>query len=745
MFARFSRFVFLLVALSLPLSLAANPLTLPHVAQPPRLDDFVAGEEAAATRTGMLKVTDLRQNTPGDGDPISLDTTAFIGYDSTNLYVAFICKDDPKLTRARIVRREEIFGDEGLQVFLDTFHDKQRSYVFAINPFGIQLDGIVTEGQGYDFNFDTLWYSEGKMVSDGFVTLMRIPFKSLRFQPGPSQTWGIALSRIIPRKNEFAYWPFITSRVEGFVPQFGDLVIPEEISPGRNAQVIPYSVLTHSRLLDPAGRPEPGYFNTTPGRMGFDGKFVLNNSLAADVTVNPDFSEVESDEPQVIVNQRFEVFFPEKRPFFLENSGFFGTPVNLFFSRRIADPRAGARLTGRLGRWAVGALAIDDRAAGVFYPEGDPGFNERANIGVLRAQRDFGTASNAGFLVSTHNLNGHKNQVLSFDGRLRLNDLWSASGQIGASRSDDAGVDNDGTVALFGLARSGRNFNYSGQYYDVSRDFSSALGFIPRTDIRQTSHSASYTKWRDSQFFISYGPSATGYATWDHDGTLQDWSVAPTMSWKWTRATDLQLTWEQAFERFAGQEFDKHLATIYSRTEITRWLTASASYSWGTGVNYFTPAGLAPFLGERRLAQVGLTFSPISRLRLDETFIYDDLRTQDAVGGYGSGASVFRNPITRTKINLQFNKLMALRLIVDTNSIKPNQDLVAAPHIKHLTGDLLFSYVLNPGTVLYLGYSDNYDNVALINGPPRDVIATRSELNPTARQFFLKVSYLLRY
>jgi len=721
---------------------APVPLTtISRVSASPHLDDFVAKGTIPA---GYTHITGFRQNTPGDGDPVSVGTDVYLGYDENNLYAAFICKDDPSQVRARLVRREEIFGDEGAELFIDTFHDKQRSYVFAVNPFGIQLDGILTEGQGYDFNFDTLWYSEGKVTADGYVTLMTIPFKSLRFAPGPRQTWGVAFGRIIPRKNEFAYWPYITSRVEGFVPQYAAMEIPESLSPGRNYQVIPYSELTRSRLLE-TRRGEPGYFNTMPGRVGLDGKFVINNSLAADVTVNPDFSEVESDEPQVIVNQRFEVLFPEKRPFFLENSGFFGTPVNLFFSRRVADPRVGARLTGRLGRWAMGGLAIDDRAGGLFLDPTDPGYRRRATVGVVRMQRDFGAASNAGFLVSTRDLNGHKNQVASLDGRLRLNEAWALTGQLGTSSTDTLGDKARGTVGFFDITRSGRNFNYDGQYYDVSRNFDAQLGFIPRTDIRQTTHSASYLKFTDKPTLISYGPRVYGYSTWDHQGTLQDWSVAPTFGWNWTRATTLELTWEQAYELFLGKRFDKHFGTIFGRTEVTKWLTASASYGQGTGVNYLPAAGLDPFLGRRRLAQVGVTLSPFSRVRIDETLIYDDLYTRNAVGGRSSDSLVFKNPITRSKINLQFNRQMAVRLIVDTHSVTPDQQLVSLPHTRRVTGDVLFSYILNPGTVLYFGYSDNYENLALINGPPRDVVATRNDLNPTARQLFLKVSYLLRY
>ena len=713
---------------------APPPLRIPRLATQPHLQDVIPAGAA-----GMVKVTDLRQNTPKDGDPVSLGTSVYLGYDDINLYVAFVCQDEPGQVRARMTRREDIFGDEGVQIFLDTFHDKQRAYVFAANPFGVQLDGITTEGQGYDFNFDTLWYSEGCITTDGFAVLMTIPFKSVRFAPGPTQTWGVSLSRIIPRRNEFAYWPLVTDRVEGFVPQFGTMEIPEALSPGRNYQFIPYSVLTHSRLLDGAAAT-PGYTNTTPGRMGLDSKLVLRDSLAADLTVNPDFSEVEADEPQVIVNQRFEVLFPEKRPFFLENSGFFGTPVNLFFSRRIADPRVGARLTGRVGRWALGGLAIDDREGGLGLPSDHPEFGKRANIGVARLQRDFGRQSNAGVLFTSHDIGGVSNRVAAVDSRIKINENWTATGQLGRSWSNHgAGLgSDDGTVGYFDLTRAGRTFSYEGQYRDVSGNFNSDLGFIPRVDIRQTEHTASYTRWTEGTKLFSYGPSVTGLSTWDHSGQLQDWIGSGSFTFNWVGATSLTLSSEQSFERFAGFRFRKHFETVYARTEWWKWLTGSISYGQGTGVNYFPAAGLDPFLADRRQAVVGLTLSPFSRLRIDETLIYDDLYTR-------GGERVFRNPITRTKVNMQFNRYLALRLIVDTHAITPDESLVAFPRSKHVTGDVLFSYVLNPGTVLYVGYSDNYDNVALISGPPSQVVATHSALNPTARQYFMKVSYLLRF
>src|SRR5262249_47684402 len=234
------------------------------------------------------------------------------------------------------------------------------AYEFFSTPLGIQADGITTEGQGDDFSFDTVWESRGRLTETGYVVSMAIPFKSLRFPPasGP-QTWGISLLRGIPVNNEQSFWPGVTRKLSGFATQFADAHGLEGISPGRNLQFIPYGTFTGARFLD------GGAFHTDAlARAGADARVGARDAVTFDFTVNPDFSQGESDEPQVTVNQRFEVFFPEKRPFFLENAGYFQTPITLFFSRRIGDPQFGGRVTGRAGRWAIGGLPIDRRPPG---------------------------------------------------------------------------------------------------------------------------------------------------------------------------------------------------------------------------------------------------------------------------------------------------------------------------------------------------------------------------------------------
>src|SRR5712671_747967 len=368
---------------------AKIPLSkIPRVHRAPKLQDFLENHP----REAELTVTDFRQNSPGDGTPATEPTTAYLSYDNKNLYVAFVCHDEAGMVRAHLSKREATDQDDGVGLLLDTYRDFHRAYYFFSNPLGVQTDAIYTEGQGYDFSFDTLWDNAGRVTSDGYVVFFSIPFKSLRFSHEPEQTWAVALYRTILRKSEYDYWPYVTQRVEGLTQQFAPVGGLENVSPGRNIQLIPYGLLASDHFLyQPPGGP-PGFVDQFEHRAGLDAKFVAKDSLTFDLTLNPDFSQVESDDPQVTINQRFAVFFPEKRPFFIENAGFFMTPVNLFFSRQIMNPQFGSRVTGKVGSWTLGALVIDDKQPGQDQPSGSP-YDTRAVDGVVRVAREFGKQS----------------------------------------------------------------------------------------------------------------------------------------------------------------------------------------------------------------------------------------------------------------------------------------------------------------------------------------------------------------
>ena len=330
-------------------------LRVARLAKPLTLADFRGGREPI----GLTPVTEFLQRRPGDGLPASLGTKAYVAYDAKNLYVAFVCDDDPAKIRGRLSKREDIGEDDAVTVYLDTFHDGQRAFYFTLNPLGIQADGVLTGMRNEDSRFDTLWNSDGAITPSGYSVLFTIPFKSLRFSSQEQQTWGIALKRYIVRNNEEIFWPYVTQRTTSVIQQMANLVGMEDISPSRNVQLIPYAASTSAQLLDTAtGKLQ----SQSDPRAGMDAKVVFRDSITVDLTANPDFSQVESNDPQVTVNQRYEVYFPEKRPFFLESISYFDTPLQMLFTRRIADPQFGARLSGKAGRWNVGLLEIDDRA-----------------------------------------------------------------------------------------------------------------------------------------------------------------------------------------------------------------------------------------------------------------------------------------------------------------------------------------------------------------------------------------------
>ncbi len=379
-------------------ALPPTRVTIPKVPVAPTLDDYLPGGAMPG-----LKVTDFRQREPKDLEAPTQPTAGYLSYDASNVYVAFVCTQPRGDIRARMQKREDLGSDDVVGVYLDTFHDRQRAYFFFSTPLGIQGDGIITETFGEDFSFDTQWDSRGKLTDDGYVVLITVPFKSLRFpvKTAGSQEWGLALVRSIRSNNETDYWPGSTQRVSGFIAQFATADGIADVSPGRNIQILPYGTFTGARFLD---ADTAAYVRENEGRAGVDVKLVPRDAVTLDFTINPDFSQVESDEPQVTVNQRFEVFFPEKRPFFLENSDFFNSPLTLFFSRRVRDPQFGARMTGKYGKWATGALVIDDRAPG---QEADPAsaeFEDRAVNVVGSARRDFANQSNLGFMATSRDL-----------------------------------------------------------------------------------------------------------------------------------------------------------------------------------------------------------------------------------------------------------------------------------------------------------------------------------------------------
>jgi len=748
-------------ALAAPAPDPLPSIRIPKIDTPPSLSDFEDMQPNARVAGQMLKVTGFVNREPADGSKPSQDTDAYLAYDARNLYAVFVAWDnDPHKIRARMTRREDIFSDDSVEIMIDTFHDARRGYAFTANPFGIQWDALWTEGSiggqladfsGFDMSFDTVWNSEGRLTSRGYLVLMAIPFKSLRFAPTDEQTWGIILNRTIPRTNENMFWPRISNRVQGRFNQAASMTGLDHISPGRNMQFNPYGAFRTYRAIDQRDRSNPVFAGRAfKPDVGLDSKFIFHDSFVLDATVNPDFSQVESDQPQITVNQRFEVFFPEKRPFFLENSNYFTTPINLVFTRRIAHPEYGLRLTGKSGPWAVGVLAADDRAPGEAVIPGSSNAGDRAVFTIARVSRDVFAQSTIGAIFTDREFAGTHNRVGGIDANIKLNRNWRVQGQAVQSATTFLDGTSESGPGFRVLAnRSGRKFNLSTTYSDYSPEFNTATGFVNRTDVRHETLNASYF-WRpEGKHFISWGPTLSQFEIYDHSGTPLDHFVYPGVRFDFTRNTWFNFHpfgYDDVYLR--PQDYNGlSRVTAYPQPFWgieggTSWLK-QADVNWffvsGEGVNYNPSSGRIPLMAHEDQANVTLAIHAGGRLRIDNNYLLEHIREHDAK------LTAVTNHIVRSKWNYQFTRALSARMIMQYTSVLSNPLISTLSPDKGFNADFLITYLVHPGTAVYVGYNSNLRNLdRRLQPTPTGLLTTRDDFMNDSRQFFVKISYLWR-
>ena len=718
------------------------PLKIPHVSRAPKLSDFLNG----TPREAEAVVTIFRQFDPHDGEPVSQPTAAYLSYDSQNLYVGWICKDDPKKIRARVAPRKQIDTDDRVTINIDTFLDHKHAYWFDVNPYGVQYDGRTTDGIGDDPSWEGLWYTEGRITANGYVVLETIPFRTLRFPRAKKQVWNICLARAIQRNNEFSIWPFIShARLPQFVGQFAPIEIDEDISPGRNIQLIPYGLYSRDNYLD----PQTGFQQQTEHHAGLDAKVVIHDALTLDMALNPDFSEIGTDDPKVQVNQRYEVIFPERRPFFLENASIFTMPEQLFFSRRIVDPQFGAKLTGSVGRWSLGAIASDDQAPGEVLAQGQTGHGDRAVDGVFRVEREFARQSHIGLFLGGTKFGAASNRVGSVDLRWVAPHNWTVGAQATTTQTHES---PSGYMAGPGYILSLKKWDnhniFQTIYTDRSPGLNSTLGYINRTDIRRLDHYSSY-QWKPvaNRILFAFGPGLESMLIYDHEKRLQNWYLAPSFQVTLPRLSTLTLTYVQAYELYSGVGFREESTTVALATSLYKWIDLSGTYTHGTSPNYYPAAGVVSFLGNANNASAMITLRPQAHLRLDEIYFYTHLATDPGSTALGSqpGGTVFTNHLIRSKINYQFNRDYSLNAIFDYNALLPNNALVSSAYAKQADTTLLFTYLPHPGTALYLGYADTFQNVDYAASKVPAYRLTNVPSTSTDRQVFVKFSYFLNF
>jgi len=747
-----------------PIYAAAPPtlgrITIPRVSSPPQLEDFLDMKPSPAWEDKLAKIDRFTQRTPSDGQPVSQRTEAYLGYDDKNLYAIFICFDsEPGKIRARLSRREDVFDDDSVELMLDTFHDHRRAYAFFSNPLAVQADALWTEGQEWDFSFDTVFNTEAKLTPEGFVVKMAIPFRSLRFASNDTQTWGILLDRDVRRNNESSFWPWYSSRIAGRLNQEGDATGLENISPGHSFQLIPYGIFRSFRDIDLRDLDHPTFTQRDAfGQIGLDAKAVVKDKFVLDATANPDFSQIESDDPQVTVNQRFEVQFPEKRPFFLENSYYFQTPIPLLFTRRIVDPQWGVRLTGKDGPWAVGMLVADDASPGTQVAPGDPLFGQHAYFAVGRVSRDLGNQSWLGVMFTDREEGPYFNRVGGIDGRFNLNSNWVAAFQGVVSSTLCSDTRNDvctlgtylaGPAAEVTLQREGRKLNYFMDYSDRSDGFRTFTGFDPQPDIHNVYQRVQYSFRPEGKHLISWGPQMEIYHTFDHEGNYLNSGYFPSLKTEFVGQTFLNFYYAKEMELLrprdfgvltSNQKYLRHTTEVEFKTSLYRPISFQLDYRFGTRINYDAPDGVAPFIAGRTTVNATLTVRPSRSLRVDNTYIL--FRLLNRLGAPGS----LNNHIIRSKWNYQYTKRLSFRFIGEYSSVLANPAFTFLETIKNFNADFLVTYLVHPSTAIYVGYNSNLENVLLpLRNDVDGDLLHGGRMRNDGRGLFIKASYLFRF
>jgi hypothetical protein len=607
------------------------------------------------------------------------------------------------------------------------------------------------------------------------------------------------LYRGITRKTEDSFWPHISLKMEGRLGQAATLRGLEGISPGHSIELIPYGLMRSYRALDTRDPTNP-YFQhaQVQGQPGMDAKFVIRDRFVVDMTANPDYSQVESEDPQITVNQRYAVYFPEKRPFFLENEDFFRTPLDLFFTRSIGDPSAGIRLTGKDGPYSVGLMSADDRSPGLAVPDNNPFSGIRSYFTIARVSRDIFRQSNVGVLYTDWECptTGEFNRIGGVDTHLKLNPNWTLDGQAVVTSSNlnlnceqnlypfSSGTrGNNNYYAGPGeraeLRRDGLHFTYDGIYNDLSPGFVSIPGFINRVDIRETTQMADYRVRPKRGWVVDWGPSLNARYDFDHTGLRLDSDYIPYFAIQGRGQTLIILRpYEEFRERLRPQDFcfygfssfcppttlgnqdyHEHTSGAAIQTGYFKKATLAASYYWGQGVNFVaSPANPTPynhpFLAHEDNAQASLTLRPMKPLKIENSYLFERLYTNNSTYHFertqvpGAGRGIFNDHILRSKWNWQFTPKLSARVILQYNALLAGTPGVGSPYTylptqKEFNADFLITYLVHPGTAIYVGYNSDLQNLNVVQGV--SVRNTSKNYINDSRQLFVKVSYLFRF
>jgi len=679
---------------------------------------------------------------PNPGQVMEVKTKIWAAYDEGNLYFAFQCLDpEPDKIKTSIARRDTVYKDDYVVISLDTLGTRQTSQLFYVNPNGIQMDAVDSAVSGFDITPDFVWNSAGKITDEGYQVEVHIPLESIRYQVSKGKNrevrMGVIFLRSVPRLGIAGTWP---ERVPGqtFINVMATIVYTGLKKSGLKLEILPN--VTYNRNWE---RIEGDVWDkSTDTNIGIGFKYGITSSVTAEGTVNPDFSQVESDVFQVEVNQRYPLFYSEKRPFFMEAQEVFdftvvhdtmasvleyGMLVSPIHTRRIVDPGWAAKVSGSSGKLNFALLAANDRSAGRPWDAGtNPFEGKSALFGIARAKYNLGADNYLGVLYAGRHFQGQRNDVAGLDFRHRfskhlrvgLSYLHSATRQEENSPVKQAG----GWNAIFRYVSPRLIFMTSYERYGT--DFYMATAFQNRVGI--------------SRFWLGIGPYINvkikqipwlkrlvpyfHYAHVHDLGTkMNDISRVYGLYMNFRPKSELYLEYRVEDEAWKGIALNKNYFIALGYIQLFKWLNLEGNAYFGEQIYY---TGDPPFLGNEQTVNVGLTLEPITKLQVGLNYTYSKFKDKQ------TRQEIYSLDLYNLNATYQFNKYFFLRGILRYDSLQ-----------EKLLTDVLASFTLIPGTVVHLGYGSLYLKNQWQNNR---WVPGRGELLRMRDGLFFKASYLWR-
>ncbi len=703
---------------------AIEPLRPLRTNTPPTIDGMLNDPvwRQAPFETGFISYH------PDYGSPMTEDTKVWYAYDRENLYFAFKCYDsEPDKIKTSVTARDKIRSDDWICINLDTFNDQQSIYALYVNPTGIQMDSRATMTDE-DLSIDVVWYSAGKVDSEGYSIELQIPFKSIRFSHKEPVEMGVIFERYISRKSEAGTYPALDPKWgHNFITQTRPLIY-ENVKHYRLVEILPAVTYTNKSAID------QGELRTKKdkGEFSLTGKYGITSHLVFDGTVNPDFSQVEADAGQVEFNQRYALYYEEKRPFFLEGRENFifgghtaGDPLEaVVHTRTIVDPLVGLKLTGKIGKknTLASIYAMDELLD--HQQQGD-----YAHIGILRYKRALTQDSFLGGFFTSRESEKSYNRVLGTDGQVRINKSSHIEFHGFLSSSKDTLNKNNGHALGLKYYYLSRDWHAVARLHDLSQDFNTETGYVTRTGITRIRVGLIRMLYPQSNVIKRIEPLMNNQFVWDKESEQWEHSNELYLSFVLPRSSSIRIGYIYSHEIYLGRKFNTSMVHIGGGSQFNKQLYFDFFFRYGKKIRYTTD----PFQGKGSTTAANLVYQPSEKFSTALGFTFSDLYRDD------NKEKIFNYPIIRSKNTYQFNKYLFFRIILEYTPI----DIYEYDYeyrSRELTTDFLISFTYIPGTVIHLGYGSLYDKIKWEN----EGYVDSDGFLETQQGFFFKTSYLWR-